>query len=131
MKKCIELVISKNSHSCLIILTSLSNIHNLWNNYILIEKLFTLRISKYYGKIHYLGTSLIYSIRNSSTDVCLFSIWKDESSQELRHTYGRETQKFSGYRTLKGNNQIKEGNTKHNQRKNVKRKRKLELIKSK
>jgi hypothetical protein len=42
------------SHSCLIILTSRSNIQILWHNYILIEKLLTLRISKYYGRIHYL-----------------------------------------------------------------------------
>jgi hypothetical protein len=81
------------SHSCLIILTSRSNIHILWNNYLLIEKMFTLRISKYYGWVHNLGTSLIYSIRNSSTDVCLFSIWRDERSQELRHAYGRKTEK--------------------------------------
>lgn len=39
--------------------------------------------------------------------------------------------KFSGYRTPKRNNQIKEDNTKHNQRKNMKKKRKKELIKSK
>lgn len=118
-------------HSCLTILTSRNNIHILWNNYILIEKLLTLRISKYYGRIHYLGTSLIYSIRNKTSDVCLFSIWKDERSQELRHTDDIKTQKFSGYRTRKRNNQIKENNTKHNQRKNMKKKREMELIKSK
>jgi len=39
--------------------------------------------------------------------------------------------KISGYRTLKRNNQIKEDNTKHNQRKNMRKKREKELIKSK
>jgi hypothetical protein len=43
------------SHPCLAILTSRSNIQIIWHNYILLEKLLTLRISKYYGRIHYLG----------------------------------------------------------------------------
>lgn len=97
------------------------------------EKLFTLRMGKHYGWNHSLGITLIYSIRNSSSHVCLFSIWEDERNQEFLRIYGRKTEKSSQgtEHSRESNKQIKEDNTKKYPRKKRKEEGQKEHIKNK